>query len=348
MKPPLPHSFASDNFSGIHPEVLEAIQKANQGHAMAYGGDPWTERAQEVFKSHFGPASETFIVYNGTAANVCALKQALSPWQAVVCPETAHIWTDECGAAQAIAGCSLLTVPSKEGKLDLEQLGTLLHYRGSQHHVQPAAVSITQSTEFGTVYSLKELQKISTFVREQGFLFLMDGARLYNAAVSLNVSLKSLTSDIGVDILSLGGTKSGLMGAEAIVFLKPELAENFKYARKQNLQLASKMRFLSAQFIALLEGDLWKRNARHANQMAKLLEETLKRDFPELHILYPVEANALFVQIPHRILHKLQKQHFFWIWDEKQSIARWMTSWDTQPEFIKTFCTDLRKLLSQP
>ncbi len=339
------NSLASDNFSGIHPEVLDAIQEANQGHAMAYGGDPWTRKAQEVFKSHFGSDSEAFIVYNGTAANVCSLKHVLAPWQAVICPESAHIQTDECGATHGVAGSSLLTVPSKQGKIEVEQLQTFLHYRGNQHHVQPAAASITQSTEFGTVYSLAQLRELASFLHKEGLLFHMDGARLYNAAAALNVSLKALTTDIGVDILSLGGTKNGLMGAEAIVFLKPGLSENFQYIRKQNMQLASKMRFLSAQFVALLEGDLWKRNAQHANQMAKLLEDTLRRDFPELRILYPVEANALFVQVPSRILHTLQEKHFFWIWDEKQSIARWMTTWDTRPEFIKTFCADLRELL---
>ncbi len=342
---PVFNSFASDNFSGIHPEVLTAIQQANVGHAMAYGSDPWTKRAEELFKHVFGPTAEAFIVMNGTAANVCTLKHALSSWQSVLCPENAHIWTDECGSAQSITGCSLIPLTSKEGKLDLEKLRPFLHHRGNQHHVQPAAISITQSTELGTVYTLDELKQISKFAKENGLLFLMDGARISNAAAALNISLKALTTDVGVDILSFGGTKNGLMGAEAIVFLKPGLAKDFEYVRKQNMQLASKMRFLSAQFIALLEGDLWLRNARHSNAMAKLLEEKLRCDFPQLRILYPVEANALFVQLPPHALHKLQEKCFFWIWDAEQSIARWMTTWDTQPEFIEQFISELKRCL---
>lgn len=343
----MPHfiSLASDNFSGVHPEVMRAIEKANHGHAMAYGGDPWTERVNELFKSHFGPDSETFIVNNGTAANVCAIKHVLKPWQAVLCPENGHIWTDECGAAASISGCTLLTIPAKEGKISVEYLESYLHYRGNQHHVQPAAVSITQSTEFGTLYSMEELREISRFVRKEGLLFLMDGARLSNAAAALKVSLKDLTADIGVDVVSFGGTKNGLMGAEAIVFLKHSLARNFAFVRKQNMQLASKMRFLSAQFIALLEGDLWLKNARHSNEMAKYLEELLRRHLPQLRILYPVEVNALFVQIPPHALKKLQAKSFFWIWDEKESIARWMTTWDTEPKFLEQFIADLKSLI---
>ncbi len=348
MQKPAPfNSLASDNFSGIHPEVFEAIRQANLGHSMAYGDDPWNEHLHSLFKKHFGPPAEGFIVCNGTAANVCSFSHLLSPWQAVMCAESAHILTDECGATQAISGSSLLPVQAQHGKLTPDILETFLHFSGNQHHVQPAAVSITQSTEFGTLYSIKELQAIGHFAREHNLLFHMDGARLYNAAVALDVSLKALTTEIGVDVLSLGGTKNGLMGAEAVIFLKPRIAENFQYVRKQKMQLISKMRFLSAQFIALLENDLWARNARHANAMAKLLEKTIRKNFPELRILYPVEANALFVQLPPQALHKLQQKHFFWIWNEKESIARWMTTWDTQPAFIETFCNDLRELLTK-
>ncbi|MBS3904927.1 MAG: low specificity L-threonine aldolase [Simkania sp.] len=340
------HTFASDNFSGIHPEVLQAIQQANTGHAMAYGGDPWTRKVQEMFKMHLGPSAESFVVFNGTGANVCALKQVLSSWQAVICAETAHIWTDECGAPVANVGCSLLTVPTKEGKLQPERMSAFLHHRGVQHHVQPAAIFITQSTELGTLYSIEELQSIAEFARQHGLLFLMDGARICNAAAALNVPLKALTTDVGVDILTFGGTKNGLMGADAIVFLKPQLAEQFQYVRKQQMQLASKMRFLSAQFVALLEKDLWLRNARHSNAMAKVLEDSIRRHCPELSILYPVQVNALFVQLPHVVLKKLQEKQFFWIWDVEKSVARWMTSWDTQPEHIEAFVKELKILLS--
>ncbi|HSX12423.1 MAG TPA: beta-eliminating lyase-related protein [Rhabdochlamydiaceae bacterium] len=340
------HTFASDNFAGVHPEIMMAIQKANVGHAMAYGADSWTERSNTIFKKIFGLAVESFIVFNGTAANVCSLRHLFSPWQAIICPSSAHIWMDECGAPQANTGCSLLPVASKNGKIIPEQCEVFLHGRGSQHHVQPAAISITQSTELGTVYSIEEMKKLIQFAHKNDLLFHVDGARLCNAAASLNVSLKALTTDLGVDVLSFGGTKNGLMGAEAIVFLKEGLSENFQYIRKQSMQLASKMRFLSAQMVALLEGDLWLRNASHANAMAKLLETSLRRHCPYLPILYSVDANAVFVQLPSmRILEKLQKKSFFWIWDHEQVVARWMTSWDTEPSFVEAFIVELKKII---
>jgi threonine aldolase len=339
-------SFASDNFSPVHPEIMGAIQKANVGHAMAYGADPWTEKMEELFKKTFGPSAETFLVFNGTAANVCSIKQVLLPWQAVICSANAHIWTDECGAPQAITGSSLLPVETKEGKISAESCQKYLHGKGSPHHVQPALLSITQSTELGTVYTLEEMKALASFAHQNDLLFHVDGARLCNAAAHLNVSLKALTADIGVDLLSFGGTKNGLLGAEAIVFLKEGLAQEFKYVRKQQMQLASKMRFSSAQMIRLLENDLWLCNASHANKMAKLLESHLKRSFPQLPILYPVEANAVFVQLPSlEIMQKLQKKSFFWIWDQEQLIARWMTSWDTQPDFIEAFIAELKNSL---
>lgn len=339
------NSLASDNFSGIHPEVLAAIQEANNGHAIAYGNDPWTKHAQELFKKTFGSHSETYIVFNGTGANVCAMKHVLTSWQAIICPESAHFATDECGAIQEVAGCSLLSVPSTNGKLNLSKLEKHLQVRGSVHQAQPSAITITQSTEMGTVYSLKELREIAAFAKKEGLLLHVDGARISNAAATLNVSLKELTTDLGVDILSFGGTKNGLMGADAVVFLKEGLAKNFPFVRKQQLQLASKMRFLSAQFIALLEGDLWLRNSNHSNAMAKLLEKHLRRDFPQLRILYPVEANAVFVQLPERVLTQLKEKHFFWVWDHEAFVARWMTSWDTEPAFIEVFMKDLKDLM---
>lgn len=339
-------SFASDNFSGIHPEVMAAIQKANVGHALAYGADPWTEEFNQIIKTIFGPAAEGFVVFNGTAANVCSIQHALSSWQAVICSSFAHIWTDECGAPQAATGCSLLTVKPKNGKISPDQCEVFLHAKGFQHHVQPKMLSITQSTELGTVYTIEEMKALAHFAHKHDWLFHVDGARLCNAAASLGVSLKALTSDIGVDILSLGGTKIGLMGAEAVVFLKEGLAKDFQYVRKQQMQLASKMRFFSAQMVALLKGDLWHRNASHANAMAKLLENRLRRQFPNLPILYPVEANAVFVQLPSmEILRKLQKKSFFWIWDHERAVARWMTSWDTEASFIESFIQELKCLI---
>ncbi len=337
-------TLASDNFSGIHPEILTAIEKANAGHAMAYGDDPWTQKAQEVFKHHFGASSETFIVFNGTGANICALKQVLTTWQAAICTDTAHIWTDECGALQAVAGCSLIPVPAKHGKLDLETIKPFIEYKGNLHHIQPAAISITQSTEMGTLYSLDEMKKIAQFARQHHLLFHVDGARISNAAAALNVPLKAVTTDVGVDILSFGGTKNGLMGADAIVFLKPGLSKNFSYVWKQQLQLASKMRFLSAQLIALLEGDLWLKNARHSNAMAKLLEATIRREVPHVKILFPVEVNAVFVQMPPAVMKKMQEKIFFWTWSEELSTARFMTTWDTKPELIHQFVSELKAL----
>lgn len=342
------NTLASDNFSGVHPTIMTALQKANEGHAMAYGSDPWTDKFNEAIRHTFGPSAEGFIVFNGTAANTCTLKHVIAPWQAVICPQSAHIWTDECGAPQANAGCSLLPVRGEKGKIAPEQCAALLHAKGNQHHAQPAVLSITQSTELGTVYTLNEMRALATFAKTQGLLFHVDGARLCNAAATLNTSLKALTADLGVDVLSFGGTKNGLMGADAIVFLKKGLAENFSYVRKQSMQLASKMRFLSAQMVALLEADLWLANARHANAMAKLLETHLRRSFPKLPILYPVEANAVFVQLPSlQILQQLQKKSFFWIWDQDKAVARWMTSWDTEPAFIEAFVQELGDCLNK-
>ncbi len=336
-------SLASDNFSKIHPEVLAAIAEANIGHATAYGKDPWTEKSNVLFKKTFGDQAESFLVFNGTAANVTSIKHLLSPWQAVICPQSAHIWTDECGAPQANTGCSLLSIQSKNGKITPDQCEAFFHGKGNQHHVQPAMLSITQSTELGTVYSIGELKELSYFAQKNKLLFHMDGARLSNAAASLKTSLKALTTDIGVDVLSFGGTKNGLMGVEAVVFLKQGLSENFQYVRKQQMQLSSKMRFLSAQMIALLEKDLWLRNATHSNSMAKLLEAHLRKDFPQLPILHPVQANAVFVQFPStEMLLKLQKKSFFWIWDETKAVARFMTSWDTEAVFIEEFIQELK------
>jgi threonine aldolase len=336
-------TLASDNFSTVHPEVLAAITKANIGHATAYGKDDWTQKCSALFKNSFGFDAESFLVFNGTGANVTALSHLLRPWQAIICAKSAHIWTDECGAPQAGSGCSLLPIDAKNGKITPEQCEAYLHQKGSQHHVQPKAISITQSTEFGTVYSVDELQKLAGFAKKHHLLFHMDGARLSNASVSLNTSLKALTTDIGVDVLSFGGTKNGLMGVEAVVFLNPSLAENFQYVRKQQMQLSSKMRFLSAQMIALLENDLWRQNASHANAMAKLLESQIRKNFPHLDILYPVQANAVFVQFPNlEILHKLQKKSFFWIWDETKAVARFMTSWDTDSSFINEFIEEIK------
>lgn len=331
------YTLASDNFSGAHPTIIQAISEANIGHAKAYGEDSYTQKMEKFFKQIFGKQAQVFLIHNGTAANVCIFKQILRPWEAILCPDHAHIWVDECGATQAISGNSLITIPTVEGKIDIKKLEPYMSYKGNPHHVQPKLISITQSTELGTVYSIEELKDIKAFAKQHNLYLHIDGARLSNAAASLGVSLKAISTDIGVDVISFGGTKNGLMGVDAIVFLNPELAHNFEYMRKQNLQLASKMRYLSAQMHALLKDDLWLKNASHANQMAKYLEMLLQKKLPQFTILYPVQANSLFVKAPSNILNALQKKYFFWMWDEHNTIGRFMTTWDTSKDLIDGF-----------
>lgn len=336
-------SFASDNFAGIHPAVMEAISKANLGHSMAYGDDHFTKEAAAQFKELFGPDIEVFFVLNGTAANVLGLKTLMASHHAVLCADTAHINVDECGAVENYTGCKLITFPTKDGKLSIPLIQSQLSYKGNQHHTQPKVISITQATELGTVYQLKEIHALAQFAHQNQMFLHMDGARLSNAAVSLGATFKELTADCGVDVLSFGGTKNGMMIGEAVVFFNKKLAEDFKYIRKQGMQLVSKMRFISAQFQALLKDDLWKKNAAHANAMAKLLEQRVRKDFPQFPILYPVEANSIFLRLSPKIIPELQKASFFWVWDEANSIVRWMTSWDTTPEDIESFLKILKK-----
>src|SRR6476661_7549838 len=287
MKPT--RSFASDNNAGVHPEVLQAIAAANQGHAVGYGDDPCTEAAIRNFKKHFGQDIEVFIVFNGTAANCLSLKALTSTYHAVICAEAAHIYTDECGAPEKFTGCKLIPLPTREGKLTVEAVRQAYHGIGDQHHVQPRVISITQSTEVGTVYRLHEIRALADFAHERGMFLHVDGARIANAAATLGKSLRECTRDAGMDVLSFGATKNGGMGAEAVVFFNPDLAREFKFYRKQGMQLASKMRYLAAQFEALFKADLWLKNARHSNRMAQLLKRELSK-VPPVKIAYPVEA----------------------------------------------------------
>ena len=334
MKPA--RSFASDNNAGIHPKVLQAIAQANTGHAVGYGDDPHTQAAVAQFKRHFGRDAEVFIVFNGTAANCLSLKALTDSYQAVICTEAAHIYTDECGAPEKFTGCRLLPIAAPNGKLTVESASHAYHGIGDQHHVQPGVVSITQCTEVGTVYQPNEVRDLARFAHDRKMFLHMDGARIANAAVSLGLSLSQTTRDLGVDVLSFGGTKNGAMGAEAVVFFDKKLALNVQYTRKQGMQLASKMRFISAQFEALLSGDLWRRNAQHANRMAALLKKEVSR-VPGVKIVYPVEANGVFAQIPRRAIAKLQKRYFFFVWNEEQSVVRWMCSFDTTEEDVRQF-----------
>ncbi len=332
----LRRSFASDNNAGIHPDILDAIAAANTGHVVGYGDDPWTRSAERAFRKHFGAGAEVFPVFNGTAANVLALKALVQPHHAVLCAEGAHVEADECGAPEAWTGCKLIPIATEDGKLTPKAVRAACHGVGDQHHVQPRVISISQSTELGTVYKPAEVRALARFARDRGMFLHMDGARISNAAAALRLTLRQATRDLGVDVLSFGGTKNGLMGADAVVLFDRARTVDFKYLRKQGTQLASKMRFLSAQLLAMLSNDLWRRNALHANRMAKLLEARVRR-IAGVRVKYRVEANAVFAKIPPRTIARLRKQYFFYTWDEEASVVRWMCSWDTTEEDVADF-----------
>jgi threonine aldolase len=335
MKPA--RSFASDNNAGVHPEIIRAISEVNRGHAAGYGDDPVTAAAVANFRRHFGDDCEVFFVFNGTAANCLSLKALTDPFHAIICSEAAHIYNDECGAPERFTGCKLIPLATREGKLTVESIRGAFHGIGDQHHVQPHVVSITQATEVGTVYKAEEVRKLAAYIHQNGMLLHMDGARIANAAASQGRTLRESTRDLGVDVLSFGGTKNGALGAEAVVFFQRELAQDFLYSRKQGMQLASKMRFISAQLDALLSNDLWQKNARHSNRMAKLLERELRK-ISQVKIVYPVEANGVFAKIPRSAIRRIQKRYFFYVWNEEQSIVRWMCSFDTTEQDVTEFC----------
>lgn len=330
--------FASDNHSGAHPEVLEAIRRANVGHARAYGGDPWTRRLDDVFRRHFGPDAVGFPVFNGTAANVLAIDALTRPFEGVICADRAHIQVDECGAPQRFAGVTLLLADSIDGKLRPEQLGGWEPRRGDQHHVQPALVSVAQATEAGTVYSAAELAALAERAHSLGMLLHLDGARLANAAAALGVGLGELTSAAGVDVVSLGATKNGGLVGDAVVFLRPGDAQRFEYVRKQGMQLASKMRLVSCQLEALLGGDLWRRNAQHANAMAARLARAVA-EIDGVELAHPVEANSVFARLPRPAIDQLLagSPDPFHVWDDAADEVRWMCSWDTTEQDIDDF-----------
>jgi len=334
-------NFASDNNAGVHPEVLEAIARANQGHVVAYGDDPFTRSAIAKFEQHFGEGIDVFFTFNGTGANVLGLQSLNRSYHAVLCSEFAHIYTDECGAPEKHTGCKLIPLPHQDGKVTLESVRQAYHGIGDQHHVQSRVISITQSTEMGTVYQPEEIQVLAQFAHEREMFLHMDGARIATAAASLGQTLRQATRDLGVDVLSFGGTKNGIMGGEAVVFFNPKpsdraLSTDFLYLRKQGMQLASKMRFIAAQFEALLSNGLWQRSAEHANRMARLLEAQLRR-IPQVKIVWKVEANGVFAQIPRASIQKIKDRYFFYDWIEEECIVRWMCSFDTTEEDVKEF-----------
>jgi threonine aldolase len=337
-------SFASDNNAGVHPKVLKAIAATNLGHVVAYGEDPYTEAAVELFRKHFGKEIEVYFVFGGTGANVLGLKAVTEPYHAIICADTAHINVDECGAPEKFTGCKLLSLPTNDGKITIDQIRPFLDAVGFEHHVQPRVISISQSTEMGTVYQPQELKRLSDFAHKNEMLMHMDGARIANATASLKASLSTITRDVGVDVLSFGGAKNGMMYGEAVIFFDRSLAKNFKYTRKQGTHLPSKMRFISAQFSALLSNDLWWKNAAHANRMAKLLAQELGR-IPLIEITQKVESNGVFARLPKKYVAILQKQYFFYVWNEQTSEVRFMTSFDTTQQDISDFVTLVKKTL---
>ena len=337
-------SFASDNNSGIHPLVMEAILKANTGHAIGYGDDEWTNHAEVSFKKIFGEDIQPFFTFNGTGSNVLALQAATLSFHCILTAETGHIYVDECGAPSIFTACVIKGISTPDGKLTPELIGHYLHGFGDQHHSQPKVIYLSQCTELGTVYTISELKEICDFVHQHDLYVHMDGARLANAAAYLGAGLRELTRDCGIDILSFGGTKNGMMIGEAVIPFRPELAEYMKYYRKQSSQLYSKMRYISTQFSAYLENDLWLKNASHSNRMAQLLAGEIE-NLPEVEFTQKVQSNALFLTIPSKIIRELQKSYFFYFWNEEKNEIRLVCSWDTTEEDIRDFVKTLKALL---
>jgi threonine aldolase len=346
---PAIRGFASDNYSGIHPDVLSAIAAANGGHQVAYGEDAYTARLQEVFRSHFGEGVEAFPVFNGTGANVTGLQSMLPRWGAVIAASTAHINVDEGGAPEKIGGFKLLTVPSEDGKLTPELVDREAWGWGDEHRSQPLVVSITQSTELGTLYTAEEITALADHAHGHGMKLHLDGARISNAAAALDLPLRAFTTDAGVDVLSFGGTKNGAMLGEAIVVLNPEASDGLTYSRKFNMQLSSKMRFVSAQLIALLEGDLWLRNAQHANAMAQRLRAEIEAGIAEGSITgvaftQPTQSNGVFATLPDGVADQLRESFRFYDWDAARNEVRWMCGFDTHEEDVDAFVAELSRL----
>ncbi|GAA1665521.1 low specificity L-threonine aldolase [Microbacterium lacus] len=334
--------FASDNYSGIHPEVIQAIAAANDGHQVAYGEDAYTARLQEVFAGHFGDGVEAFPVFNGTGANVVGLQSMLPRWGAVIAASTAHINVDEGGAPERVAGIKLLTVPTDDGKLTPELIDREAWGWGDEHRAQPLVVSITQSTELGTLYSIDEIRAIADHTHALGMKLHLDGARISNAAASLGAPFRAFTRDVGVDVLSFGGTKNGAMLGEAIVVLDPDASAGLTFLRKLNMQLSSKMRFVSAQLIALLEGDLWLRNASHSNAMAARLRAGVEAGLADgsirgVEFTQPTQANGVFATLPDGVADRLRESFRFYDWDASKNEVRWMCSFDTTEQDIDAF-----------
>jgi threonine aldolase len=331
-------SFGSDNHAGAHPAVLQAMLEANSGDVVAYGADEWTARASAELRQAFRCEGEVFFVFTGGGANILGLSTLLSRYAAVICAESAHINTDECGSAERLVGTKLLQVAAPDGKLTPDLIAQRLVGRGDEHFSQPGLVALTQSTELGTCYSLEELRKVYDFCHASDLLVYIDGARLANAAATLDCDLADIAEC--ADALSFGGTKNGAVGAEALIVMRPDAVGSVPYLRKQQTQLASKMRFVAAQFSALMQDDLWRMNAGHANAMARRLADGL-HDVPGVSVAYPVQANAVFAQVPPRQIEALQRDWIFHTWDESRSLVRWMAAFDTPPADVDAFLADI-------
>ncbi|WP_353648565.1 beta-eliminating lyase-related protein [Nakamurella sp. A5-74] len=337
--------FASDNYAGVHPEILQALADANGGHQVAYGEDVYTERLQQVARRHFGDQAGIWPVWNGTGANVLSLQALLPRWGAVVCAETAHINTDENAAPERVAGLKLLTVPTPDGKLTPELIDRQAWGFGDEHRAQPAAVSITQTTELGSLYTAEQIRAVAEHAHALGLMVHLDGSRISNAAAALGTDLRSFTTDVGVDVVSLGGTKNGAMGAEAVAILNPELGDlGMPFLRKMNMQLASKMRFVAAQLIALYEGDLWFRSARQANAMAARLAAAVG-GVEGVTVTQQVEANAVFAVLDRAAADRLREQYRFYDWNQATGEVRWMCAWDHTEDDVDSFVAALRAAL---
>jgi threonine aldolase len=343
--PPPPHgSFASDNFAGVCPEVLAALTAANEGPAMAYGEDPWTRRAEGALRDLFDAPVESLLCWGGTGANVVGLATLLQPWQAVISAASAHIVTDECGAPARFTGATVVPVPHDDGKIGPDAVAPYLQWLGSEHHPQPAVVSLSQATEMGTLYTVDEIAALCDHAHAHGLLVHLDGARIANALAATGGDIRTMVRDTGVDVMTLGLTKDGAMHGETVVFLRPELAERAAYVRKQAGQLISKSRFVAAQVLALLDGDLWLRNAGHANALATDLA-TAVAAVPGVTVAAPPQVNAVFATVPATAIEPLQQWSFFWEWDLTVSLVRWMTSFATTPDDVARFTAGVRAIV---
>lgn len=338
-------SFASDNAAGVSPEVLEAMARANDGAALAYGDDPWSRRMESLLRERFDAPVEVFPCWGGTGANVVGLASVLKPWEAVICADVAHVVVDEAGALTRFAGVSVLPVAHDDGRLDPASIEPFLQWQGSEHHPQPRVVSITQATEYGAIYTPDEIGALAEAVHSAGMLLHLDGARIANALVASGADLASMIRDTGVDVMTLGLTKDGAMYGETVVFLRPELAVDARFVRKQAGQLASKARFIAAQVVALMEDDLWLRNARQANDRAAELARRV-REIPGVEVPRDPAVNAVFATVPAEAIRPLQAWSFFWEWDLTADLVRWMTSFATTPEDIDRFVAGVRSIVA--